>query len=185
MRLFRASKEKKNPFLFTFVSVCVLECRDAPFDSTQDQAALKNIKEAHWNSGKESMDTCYLISGEILKSCLVIILQKSQTKSEITNHHSYLKKKKCIHMGLWNHSFEFPGSPALEVPLRNIYIEACLPPHTVRVPTWNGLTGAPAIPRRWEKSASLGMEMGAPLENPNKEENPASGLQSERGHSAG
>lgn len=80
------------------------------------------------------MDTCYLISGEISKSCLLIILQKSQTKSEVTNYHS-LKKKNffCIHMGLWNQSFELLGLPAFKVPLQDIHIEVCLPPHTVRV----------------------------------------------------
>lgn len=79
------------------------------------------------------MDTCYLISGEILKSCLLIILQKSQTKSEVTNYHSLKKIFFCIHMGLWNQSFELLGLPAFKVPLQDIHIEVCLPPHTVRV----------------------------------------------------
>lgn len=77
MCLLCGSKEKRIHFLFNFECAC-WNATDAAFDSTQDQAARENIKAAHHNSDKEWMDTCYLVSGEILKSCLVIILQKSQ-----------------------------------------------------------------------------------------------------------
>lgn len=139
--------KQKNPFL-SRVCVCVYACvwvrrhacvcwnaREAAFDSTQNQLPLKITKKVHQNSGKESMDTCFLVSGGILKSCLVIILQKSQIKGKITNYNSYQKQKNRGPMGLWNRSLGRLGARAFKVPLGNIHIQACLPFHTVRVPT--------------------------------------------------
>ena len=107
MRLYYASilhiKTEKQPFSF----VCVVggggRKRAAAFDSTKAKQHRKNY-ESSSNSGH-----FYLVSGETLKCCLIVLLQGSQTKGKMTKHCS---SKNPTQTGLWNHGSELTGSQA-------------------------------------------------------------------------
>lgn len=77
--------------------------RAAAFDSTKAKQHRKNY-ESSSNSGH-----FYLVSGETLKCCLIVLLQGSQTKGKMTKHCS---SKNPTQTGLWNHGSELTGSQA-------------------------------------------------------------------------